>query len=62
MLNKKVVPVFDKYGVVVARVAQNATSVAATKITGETMEFSRRYGVWGWVCKIDYYQKKGINQ
>lgn len=45
------VPVYSKDGKVLGHVGSGATSVGAAKIAKGPVEYSRRFGVWGWIAK-----------
>jgi hypothetical protein len=47
----KRVPVYTKDGQIIGYVSQRATSVGASKLVGGRVEYSNRFGQYGWVCK-----------
>jgi len=45
------VPVFGTAGQILGHVSRSASSISAAKIAGGPVQFSRRFGVYGWVAK-----------
>lgn len=50
-MTKRTVPVFTKDGKKIGEVSQSATSIGASKVAGAQVEFSGRFGTYGWVVK-----------
>lgn len=51
VLGQKKVPVFTKDGKVIGYVSIHSTSVGASKVARAPVEFSNRFGCYGWVMK-----------